>query len=210
MHPANRRSLAHVVIHPSPPLWGGNAIFHLSRMRLALLGVRGGGDGGQCHLPATVLLGNTPPPSTTPSSLSSWHTVTLRARCPPLEGVPSGGSWPWGRAGAWALSVCQEDCGDGPLMATPPPRTVLSSRRGRRGDKVAPLRVDGAGQRACSRQWASLGRVLSLGRGGLPAQSRALLYFVEGLFDLGAGMWKTGRFHPVLGAPRASGGDEDG
>lgn len=44
--------------HVSPG--GRNAIFHPLGMRLALLGVGGGGSRGQCHPLATVLPGNDP------------------------------------------------------------------------------------------------------------------------------------------------------
>ena len=207
MPPTHPRSLAHVVIHPSPPLWGGNAIFHLLRVRLALPGVQGGGGGGQCHLLATALLGDTPPPSTSPSSLGSWHTLALRARCPPLEGVPSRGSWPCGRAGAWAPSVWREDCGDGPLTATPPPG--LSCPPGGAGEGTG-------GAAESGRRWAEgmqpavgvAGRSAELGETRFARAEQSAPLPRGGSFDLGAG---TGRWgvsnpgHPVPGGSSSIG-----
>ena len=54
------RSLVHGTIHPGPTLGEETPFFHLLGMRLALLGVGGGGSRGQCHLLATILPGNDP------------------------------------------------------------------------------------------------------------------------------------------------------
>lgn len=103
------------------------------------------------------------------------------SKMPSPQGVPSGGSWPWGRAGARALSVCQEDCGDRPL--TPPSSQDCPVLQ------AGPARGHGGAPKG-GRRWAALGGVP---RGGeVCPQSTAPLYFVEGLFDLGAACGRRG------------------
>lgn len=103
----------------------------------------------QCHLLATVPLGNTPPPGATPSSLSRWHTVALRARCPPLRAFLPGAPGLGGEPGPGTVCLSGALWGRAPTPPSSQDCAVL---------QAAPLRVGGVprGREPCPQSTAPL------------------------------------------------------